>query len=49
VPAWVRAITHVNPLSYEVNDLRQLLLDLTGPETATGPTRWPAPVRGAQG
>ena len=29
-PAWVRAITHVNPLSYEVNALRQLLLGLPG-------------------
>ena len=26
----MRAITHVNPLSYEVNALRQLLLGLTG-------------------
>ena len=26
MPAWVRAIAHVNPLSYEVNALRQLLL-----------------------
>jgi ABC-2 type transport system permease protein len=30
MPAWVRAITHVNPLSYEVNALRQLLLGLPG-------------------
>jgi ABC-2 type transport system permease protein len=30
MPAWVRAITHVNPLSYEVNVLRQLLLGLPG-------------------
>jgi ABC-2 type transport system permease protein len=30
MPAWVRAIAHVNPLSYEVNALRQLLLGLPG-------------------
>jgi ABC-2 type transport system permease protein len=30
MPAWVRAITRVNPLSYEVNALRQLLLGLPG-------------------
>jgi ABC-2 type transport system permease protein len=30
MPAWVRAITHGNPLSYEVNALRQLLLGLRG-------------------
>jgi ABC-2 type transport system permease protein len=30
MPAWVRAITHVNPLSYEVNALRQLLLGPPG-------------------
>jgi ABC-2 type transport system permease protein len=30
MPAWVRAITHINPLSYEVNALRQLLLGLPG-------------------
>ena len=30
MPAWVRAVTHVNPLSYEVNALRQLLLGLPG-------------------
>jgi ABC-2 type transport system permease protein len=30
MPAWVRAITHVNPLSYEVNALRCLLLGLPG-------------------
>ena len=30
MPAWVQAITHVNPLSYEVNALRQLLLGLPG-------------------
>jgi ABC-2 type transport system permease protein len=30
MPGWVRAITHVNPLSYEVNALRQLLLGLPG-------------------
>ncbi|HEV3014404.1 MAG TPA: hypothetical protein VG499_14105 [Actinomycetota bacterium] len=29
-PGLVRAITHVNPLSYEVNALRQLLLGLPG-------------------
>jgi ABC-2 type transport system permease protein len=27
MPAWVRAISTVNPLSYEVNALRGLLLD----------------------
>jgi ABC-2 type transport system permease protein len=27
MPAWVRAISRVNPLSYEVNALRGLLLD----------------------
>ena len=26
MPGWVRAVTHVNPLSYEVNALRRLLL-----------------------
>jgi ABC-2 type transport system permease protein len=26
MPVWVRAITRVNPLSYEGNALRQLLL-----------------------
>jgi ABC-2 type transport system permease protein len=30
MPAWVRAIARVNPLSYEVNALRQLLLGLPG-------------------
>jgi ABC-2 type transport system permease protein len=30
MPAWVRAVTHVNPLSYEVNALRRLLLGLPG-------------------
>ena len=30
MPAWVRAITRVSPLSYEVNALRQLLLGLPG-------------------
>jgi ABC-2 type transport system permease protein len=30
MPAWVRAITRLNPLSYEVNALRQLLLGLPG-------------------
>ena len=30
MPAWVRAITHLNPLGYEVNALRQLLLGLPG-------------------
>ena len=30
MPAWVQAITHVNPLSYEVNALRWLLLGLPG-------------------
>jgi ABC-2 type transport system permease protein len=30
MPAWVRAVTHVNPLSYEVNALRLLLLGLPG-------------------
>jgi len=30
MPVWVRAVTHVNPLSYEVNALRQLLLGLPG-------------------
>jgi ABC-2 type transport system permease protein len=28
MPAWVQAVTHVNPLSYEVNALRALLLGL---------------------
>jgi ABC-2 type transport system permease protein len=30
MPAWVRAVTHLNPLSYEVNALRRLLLGLPG-------------------
>lgn len=30
MPAWVRAVTYVNPLSYEVNALRRLLLGLPG-------------------
>jgi len=30
MPPWVQAITHVNPLSYEVNALRWLLLGLPG-------------------
>jgi len=30
MPGWVQAITRVNPLSYEVNALRQLLLGLPG-------------------
>jgi ABC-2 type transport system permease protein len=30
MPAWVQAITHFNPLSYEINALRQLLLGLPG-------------------
>jgi ABC-2 type transport system permease protein len=30
MPAWVRAITRVNPLSYEVDALRDLLLGLPG-------------------
>ena len=30
MPAWVQAIARVNPLSYEVNALRQLLLGLRG-------------------
>jgi ABC-2 type transport system permease protein len=30
MPAWVQAVTHVNPLSYEVNAQRQLLLGLPG-------------------
>jgi ABC-2 type transport system permease protein len=30
MPAWVRAVTHVNSLSYEVNALRRLLLGLPG-------------------
>jgi len=29
-PGWLRVITHVNPLSYEVNALRTLLLGLPG-------------------
>jgi ABC-2 type transport system permease protein len=30
MPGWVRAITLINPLSYEVNALRRLLLGLPG-------------------
>jgi ABC-2 type transport system permease protein len=30
MPGWVQAIARVNPLSYEVNALRQLLLGLPG-------------------
>lgn len=30
MPAWLRAISLVNPLSYEVNALRVLLLGLPG-------------------
>jgi ABC-2 type transport system permease protein len=30
MPAWLRAIAAVNPLSYEVNALRELLLGLPG-------------------
>ena len=30
MPAWVGVVTHVNPLSCEVNALRQLLLGLPG-------------------
>jgi len=30
MPSWLRAVAAVNPLSYEVNALRQLLLGLPG-------------------
>lgn len=47
MPAWVRAVTHVNPLSYEVNALRRLLLGLPGSLARTSRPCWSPPRSGS--